>query len=113
MNNKRLTKQAFILGLAFLSQGALAASDAAVGDAVAGRSKALACMGCHAIEGYSNAYPNYSVPRLGGQHAAYIVAALKAYKTGLRKHQTMVAQASSLSAQDMQDIAAYFSAITQ
>ncbi len=113
MNNKRLTRQALILGLALLSQGALAASDTAVGDAVAGRSKALACMGCHAIEGYSNAYPSYSVPRLGGQHAAYIVAALKAYKTGQRKHQTMVAQASSLSDQDMQDIAAYFSAITQ
>jgi len=113
MNSRRLTRQALILGLAFLGQGALAASDATVGDALAGRAKSLACMGCHAIEGYSNAYPNYRVPRLGGQHAAYIIAALKAYKTGQRKHQTMVAQASGLSDEDMRDIAAYFSTITQ
>ncbi len=113
MNSIRLTVQALILGLVFISQGAWAASDTAAGDAAAGKSKSIACMGCHAIEGYSNAYPNYRVPRLGGQHAAYLVAALKAYKSGQRSHQTMAAQASGLSEQDMQDIAAYFSAMTQ
>jgi cytochrome c553 len=48
---------------------------------------------------------------LSGQHSEYIVAALKAYKSGQRKHKTMVAQAASLSEQDMLDIAAYFAAI--
>lgn len=107
MNSKGLMGRALILGAVFLSQGTLAA-----GDPAAGKNKSMACMGCHAIEGYNNSYPNYHVPRLGGQHAAYIVAALKAYKSGQRDHKTMVAQASSLSDQDMDDIAAYFSAMT-
>lgn len=80
----------------------------AAGDAAAGQVKAISCMGCHGIPGYSNVYPTYKVPKVGGQHPEYIVAALKAYKTGQRGHKTMHAQAATLSEQDMQDIAAYF-----
>ncbi len=79
------------------------------GDPAVGRDKAATCMGCHGVPGYFNVYPTYRVPRLGGQHADYIVAALRAYQAGDRKHATMQAQASSLSEQDMQDIAAFFS----
>ena len=50
---------------------------------------------------------SYSVPKLGGQHAAYMVVALKAYASGDRAHPTMHAQAVTMSEQDMQDIAAY------
>ena len=89
---------------------ALAAPAWAAGDAAKGKVKAITCMGCHGIPGYHNAYPNYPVPRVGGQHPEYIVAALKAYKSGQRGHKTMQAQAASLSEQDMQDIAAYFAA---
>ncbi len=56
---------------------------------------------------YKNAYPDYSVPKLRHQHAAYIIAALDEYKSGQRPHPTMHAQASSLSDQDIKDIAAY------
>ena len=80
----------------------------AAGDTAKGRVKSITCMGCHGIPGYHNAYPNYPVPRVGGQHPEYIVAALKAYKSGRRGHRTMQAQAATLSEQDMQDIAAYF-----
>jgi cytochrome c553 len=83
----------------------------AQGDAEAGRLKADTCMGCHGIPGYTQAYPTYAVPKLGGQHAAYIVAALQAYKSGERVHKTMHAQAATLSTQDMEDIAAYFEAM--
>jgi cytochrome c553 len=79
------------------------------GNAEAGQVKAIPCMGCHAIPGYSNVYPTYHVPRVGGQQAEYIVAALKAYRTMERSHPTMQAQAASLSDQDMADIAAFFS----
>ena len=48
------------------------------------------------------------MPKLGGQHAAYIVAALKEYKKGERDHQTMRAIAMGLSEQDMEDLAAYY-----
>ena len=51
------------------------------------------------------------MPKLGGQHAAYIVAALKAYKSGERKHGTMQAIASTMSDQDMADLAAYYASM--
>lgn len=87
--------------------GALVGAAQAAGDPVAGKAKFATCAGCHAIPGYTNAYPTYHVPRLGGQHPDYIVAALKAYQAGERRHPTMHANAFSLNEQDMQDIAAY------
>ncbi len=73
-----------------------------------GKAISYTCLGCHGIEGYKNAYPNYSVPRLRGQYPEYLATALEEYKSGQRTHTTMHAQASDLSAQDMADIAAYF-----
>jgi cytochrome c553 len=83
----------------------------AAGDPVAGREKATTCLGCHGVPGYTNAYPTYRVPKLGGQHAQYLVAAMQAYKAGQRGHDTMHAQISSLSEQDMENIAAWFSSL--
>lgn len=48
------------------------------------------------------------VPKLGGQHAGYIVSALRAYKSGERTHPSMRAIAATLSDQDMADLAAYY-----
>jgi cytochrome c553 len=79
----------------------------AAGDAKLGEKKFYTCVGCHGIDNYKNAYPDYSVPKLRHQNALYIVAALQEYKSGARPHATMHAQASSLSDQDMEDIAAY------
>ncbi len=78
------------------------------GDVTAGKAKAFTCMGCHGIPDYFNVYPSYRVPKIGGQHAEYIVLALEAYKSGQRSHATMQAHARSLNDQDMQDIAAFF-----
>jgi len=50
----------------------------------------------------------YHVPKLGGQHPAYIVQALQAYQRGDRSHPSMQAIAASLSEQDMADLAAYY-----
>ncbi len=79
----------------------------AAGDAKLGEKKFYTCVGCHGIDNYKNAYPDYSVPKLRHQSALYIIAALQEYKSGARPHATMHAQASSLSDQDMEDIAAY------
>lgn len=69
------------------------------------------CVGCHNIPGYKTAFPSvYSVPKLDGQHAPYIVSALKAYKSGERKHPSMRAVAAGLSDQDMADLAAFYAA---
>ena len=83
----------------------------AEGDPVQGENKVETCIGCHGIEGYYNVYPSYKVPKLVGQHAARIVAALQAYKSGERVHPTMSAQASSLGDQDIEDIAAYLASL--
>lgn len=66
------------------------------------------CLGCHGIPGYTNAYPTFPVPKLGGQKADYLVAALKAYASGERPHGTMHAQAATLSDEDMRAIAEWF-----
>lgn len=96
------------LSLALLMTIATTGASAA-GDAAKGEIKARGCTGCHGVPGYFNVYPTYHVPKVGGQNAGYIVNALKAYKSGERAHPTMRAQAASLTEQEMQDIAAYFS----
>ena len=88
---------------------ALAGPGQAAGDAQRGKQIGYTCLGCHGIDNYKNVYPTYSVPKLVGQHPEYIVAALKAYRGKQRSHGTMYAQASSLSDQDMEDLAAYLS----
>jgi len=86
-----------------------AAAQTPARDPEKGKTKSATCAGCHGIPGWRNAYPNYNVPRLGGQHAAYIVGALKAYQSGAREHATMHAIAVDLTDEDMADLAAYFS----
>lgn len=83
----------------------------AAGDIAKGEIKADTCLGCHGVPSYTNVYPSYHVPKLGGQHEDYIVAALTAYQTGERSHTTMRAHAAGLSAEDMADIGAYFQAL--
>jgi cytochrome c553 len=98
---------------AALAAPAFAADTAAPkGDAKAGKALVYTCGGCHGVTGYMNAYPNYHVPRIGGQNYDYLVAALTEYKTGQRSHPTMRAQGESLSEQDIKDIATYLSSIT-
>ena len=86
-----------------------AAQGAPAGDAAKGSQKNQMCTGCHGIEGWRTAYPDvYRVPRIGGQHEAYLVKALQEYKNGERPHPSMRAIAASLSDQDMADLAAYY-----
>lgn len=97
--------------LATAALAALAGSSiaAAEGDAAVGKKKTQMCAGCHGIEGFRTAYPEvYTVPKLGGQSPAYLVAALKAYKSGDRRHPTMRSIAATLSDSDMADLAAYY-----
>ena len=87
-----------------------AISSPVVGDPVLGKQKALMCKGCHNKVGYKTAYPTvYQVPRLGGQHAEYLTSALGQYRSGERTFSTMRNIASSLTDQDIADMAAYYS----
>jgi len=97
-----------VIGLGLLA--AMSASSASAGDAEKGKVLAYTCHGCHGVADYKNAYPNYRVPKLGGQNAAYLVSALNAYANGERPHPTMHAQAATLTDQEKADIAAFLSA---
>lgn len=106
-------KKSLLIAMALLSSQAMAEDDTKSAQIANGQKIAYTCTGCHGIPFYKNPYPNYHVPRLGGQNEAYLVSALKAYRSGERKHSTMQAQAGSLTDQDIADIAAYFASIKQ
>lgn len=107
-----------LAGSALAQNPAPAASPAAspaaapgAGNAERGKQLTYTCQGCHGVIGYKNAYPNYHVPKIGGQSQEYLVNALTAYQQGTRKHATMQVQAQSFSAQDIADIAVYISSL--
>ncbi len=80
----------------------------AQGSAEAGQAKAASCGACHGIDGnsVSPAWPN-----LAGQHASYLIRQLEAYQSGERQDVLMTALASSLSAADIADLAAYYATL--
>jgi cytochrome c553 len=83
------------------------ASAVAAGDADRGAQKSQMCAGCHGPDG--NAPQQADYPRLAGQHPDYLYKALRDYKSGARKNAIMSGMAGGLNAQDMQDLAAFFS----
>jgi cytochrome c553 len=108
-NNLLSTAAAFTLAAAALTCSPAGAQGAPAGDVAKGAQKNLMCTGCHGIDGWRTAFPEvYRVPRIGGQHEAYIVKALQQYKSGERMHPSMRAIAAPLSEQDMADLAAYY-----
>jgi cytochrome c553 len=104
-----MTSRSAWLALSLTIVALVAPGVASAADAARGEKLAYTCHGCHGIPNYKNAYPIYNVPKLGGQHAAYMVVALKEYASQDRPHATMHAQAATMSEQDMQDITAYLS----
>ena len=78
-------------------------------DAQRGSTKVQMCIGCHGIVGYQADFPQvYKVPMIAGQDAKYIASALTQYRSGDRKHPTMRSVATSLTDQDIADVAAYY-----
>ena len=106
MKQKSIMNLLLALGMFLAFSGATQAA----GDAAAAKDKLSMCEGCHGIVGYKTAFPSaYHVPKLGGQHAEYIIKALEGYKNGSRSHPTMTALSKTLSQQDIEDLAAYYS----
>ncbi|MFN4265540.1 MAG: c-type cytochrome [Aquabacterium sp.] len=95
--------------LSLTTSNAAFAQDVKPGDPAAAQSKIAMCIGCHGIVGYQASFPEiHRVPMISGQNAKYIESALLAYKKGDRKHPTMRGIATSLSDQDIADLAAYY-----
>ncbi|HEY8683455.1 MAG TPA: cytochrome c [Rhodanobacter sp.] len=102
-----------LFGLAVAAALFVTASAHAEGDKAAGRKLIYTCAGCHGVPGYTNAYPQYPVPKIAGQNEQYIVNALHGYQSGERTHPTMGAQAQSLSDADIQNVAAFLSSLAK
>ena len=93
-----------------LAAALVAAAPAAHAGLASLESKIAQCQGCHGIQDWKTAFPEvYRVPKLGGQNAAYIAVALKAYKAGERDFPTMRAIAADLTDKDIEDLAKYYS----
>jgi cytochrome c553 len=97
----------FVASVLALPVARAAASEGS--DAVAlGRDKYVQCASCHGSDGRSTVVPQY--PKIGGQSAAYLVNALKAYRDGRRQgtFAAMMAEvAKPLSDADIANLAAY------
>ena len=92
---------------AFLLAGG-AAADSQPGESAAAKSNH--CVGCHDIPGYRSVFPKvYPVPKIIGQSAAYIEYALRAYRSGVRKHPSMSGIAAQLSDEDIRVLAEWYS----
>ena len=79
------------------------------GDAARGATKSAVCSACHGPNGNSTS-PEW--PRLAGQNAVYIVEQLRLFRSGVRDNPVMKPLASTLSDQDIDDIAVYYEAQT-
>ena len=99
---KQLINSVLAVSVFIVSANVLAATDIAKG-----QEKSAACAACHGVNGNSS---NPMFPIIAGQHADYIIHALRAYKTAKRKNPIMQATAGALSDEDIINLAAYFSA---
>lgn len=91
-----------IIGLAGTSGPAAADAEAAKATATG------VCAGCHGPKGISLAD---TFPNLAGQKKTYLANALKSYRDKTRNAPMMNGLAASLSDQQIEDLAAYFSAL--
>ncbi len=77
-------------------------------DIDAGKAVAETCAACHGPAGISE-LPG--VPHLAGQHAEYLMTALKAYRGGLRRHEDMKGVVAGLGEEDARNAAHYFAGL--
>lgn len=86
---------------------ATAGTAVAKGDAEAGKQKSAPCQACHGTDGNASIDPQY--PRIAGQYRDYLERSLHEYKSGARTNLIMAGFVATLSHQDIEDLAAYYS----
>ena len=93
----------------FLSAFSVSTALEAKGNAEKGKEKAAQiCAACHGADGAKPTAPDQ--PILAGQYPDYLIKALSDYKSGKRSNPVMKVFAGPLSRQEMEDLAAWFSA---
>jgi cytochrome c553 len=104
----RTTTLRHLLAPATLILVALSTGAEAAGSVKAGREKARACQVCHGMDGRAQ-IPE--APNLAGQVENYLIAQLRAFRSGERKSEQMSVVVRTLTPQDIEDVAAYYAAI--
>ena len=119
-NRKRTTETLNTAGIRITALGVLAAiaighgPAAGASDAVAaGRLKAdQVCANCHGLDGQSGSGGNSALsPKLTAQSKEYLVARLKAYRSGNLEHPQMTLVARMISEQDIENVSAWYSSL--
>ena len=100
-------KKSLAFALTALLSGQIHAETSHADSVSAGKQKTASCVSCHGEHGNST-MPMF--PKLAQQNSAYIVNQLKAFKDGTRKDPMMATIATSLTENDMTDIAHYYEA---
>ena len=98
-------KNYLVITMSLLISMAFAPAQAGGGDPEAGKVKSASCAACHGADGNS---VNPEWPKLGGQHAGYIIQQLRYFSDGERDNATMKGMAANLSDEDRMDLAAYY-----
>lgn len=86
----------------------VAAASAGVVSAATGIDHVAACQACHGSDGVS---ARNSIPSLAGQRKEYLAAQLRAFKRKDRKDDLMAAITAQLTLEDIEALAAYWSAL--
>ena len=94
---------------AALSAALLLAASVFAQDARSGAVKARACHACHGVDGIAT-LPD--APHLASQPAIYTERALRAYRSGERRHEVMNVVAKLLTDTDIRDLAAHYAEMT-
>ena len=89
------------LGLVLLTPGVWA-------EPLEGVEKAEFCERCHGLKGFTS---NQNMPRLAGQNKGYLIKQLKNFRKGIRKSTPMRQVTVTLSDEDIEALAEYFSSI--
>ena len=77
-------------------------------DPAAGKARSSQCAACHGANGIAT-LPE--APNLAGQNEAYLVKALKDYRSGARRHEQMSVMAKGLSDKEIESLAAYYNGL--
>ena len=99
----------FVTALTLVAVLGWSGTAAAAGNKEAGQAKSAVCMGCHGMDGNSL---NPEWPNIASQHPSYMVKQIRHFKAAERNNPLMMPMAMTLADQDMEDLAAYFSAQT-
>ena len=98
--------RSLLLSLALISCAPIALAGG--GNAAAGATKSKTCHACHGVTG-NGADPKVALyPKIGGQYRDYLEYALNSYKNGSRANAIMQGFATTLTAEDIADLAAYY-----